>query len=164
VSGLASLSVFIADQLSASLNSVLESSVLCGEDWPFFTKEMAGALAGPYGRTEVESIGRLCAVWPHRKAGPELKQPVQSSVPTLLLSGELDPVTPPAGAIQAQRGLPVSLHLVAPAQGHGVIMRGCVPALAARFVETASVAGLDAGCVAEMKPLKIFLDPSGPEP
>jgi pimeloyl-ACP methyl ester carboxylesterase len=164
LAGLAALSVFIADQLSASIDNALQSSVLCAEDWPFFTAELARALTGPYGRREVEALGRACAAWPHRRTAPEFKQPVRSSVPTLLLSGELDPVTPPAGADRAQRTLPVSLHVVAPGQGHGVIARGCVPELAARFVAAASVAGLDTACVTQMKPLKIFLDPSGPEP
>jgi hypothetical protein len=82
----------------------------------------------------------------------------------LLLSGELDPVTPPDNAEHVSRGLPNSLHLVAPGQGHGVIFRGCIHKVATDFVERGTVDGLDADCVQDLKPDPFFLSFTGPKP
>jgi hypothetical protein len=82
----------------------------------------------------------------------------------LLLSGEADPITPPANAELAAQHLPNSLHLVAPGQGHANIFRGCIPTIAADFIESGSVQGLDTECVQDLEPLPFFLNFSGPTP
>jgi len=162
---LVSQAVFVADTLHRSINSGLESSVLCAEDWPFFPKDGEAAWAkARYGRKELRSMARLCKQWPHRPVAPAFKKPVSSDTPVLLLSGQIDPVTPPENAVKAARTLSRSLHLVVPGQGHGVIMRGCMPKLAARFIKTASVEGLDGACLQEQAPLGFFLTFAGPEP
>jgi hypothetical protein len=89
---------------------------------------------------------------------------VGSGKPVLLLSGEDDPVTPPANAARAARTLPNSLSLVDPGQGHGNIFRGCVPRIATDFVVAGSVKGLDTACIKDMKPLPFFISFSGPSP
>jgi pimeloyl-ACP methyl ester carboxylesterase len=89
---------------------------------------------------------------------------VVSGKPVLLLSGEDDPITPPANAERAARTLSHILSLVVPGQGHGNVFRGCVPRLVAEFVDAASVKGLDAACVKEAKPFPFFVSFSGPSP
>ncbi|MCB0132726.1 MAG: alpha/beta hydrolase, partial [Caldilineaceae bacterium] len=49
-----------------------------------------------------------------------VNEPVSSELPTLLLSGEYDPITPPAFAATAAETLPNSVNLVLPGAGHGV--------------------------------------------
>jgi pimeloyl-ACP methyl ester carboxylesterase len=71
-------------------------------------------------------------------------------VPALLLSGELDPVTPPAYAARAARSLPNARALVLRGQGHNVIGAGCMPKLFARFLETADAKALDAKCLDQL--------------
>jgi len=184
---IASLALFIEDLLAHTIGTVLEYTVLCSEDWPFFTREMAEALKGPHGRTEIDQLAKICAVWPHKPVSPDFKKPVESDVPALLLSGEFDPVTPPSAADRAQgaeggapsaseagapsrassgtrRHLTRSMHIVVPGQGHGVLPRGCVPDIATRFVEEASVERLDTSCVRTVRPFPLFLDPLGPLP
>jgi fermentation-respiration switch protein FrsA (DUF1100 family) len=95
---------------------------------------------------------------------PDFKQPVKSDKPVLLLSGEDDPVTPPANAARASRTLSDSLSLVVPGQGHGNVYRGCVPRIVADFVDTASPKGLDTACVRKIKPFPFFVNFSGPAP
>ncbi len=160
---LVSQAVFVADSLRRSINGGLESSVLCSEDWPFFPGEGVVATAR-YGQREVASIARLCKRWPHKPVAAAFKKPVSSAAPVLLISGQADPVTPPENAEKAARTLKNSRHLVVPWQGHGVIMRGCMPSLAARFVQTASARGLDARCLQGLRPLGFFLSFAGPEP
>ncbi|MBL8045696.1 MAG: alpha/beta fold hydrolase [Anaerolineales bacterium] len=163
---LAAQMVAVGDDLSASISGTLNASVLCAEDAPFITPEQAAqANANTYlGDVQTAQIETLCAVWPHGPVSGDFKQPVQSSVPVLLLSGEADPVTPPSNAEEVARTLPNSLHVVAPGQGHNVLMRGCLPRVAANFIEAASVQGLDVACVQAIAPLPFFVDVTGPKP
>jgi pimeloyl-ACP methyl ester carboxylesterase len=43
---------------------------------------------------------------------------VKSDVPVLILSGGLDPVTPPANGAEVAKSLPRSRHIVAQGYGH----------------------------------------------
>lgn len=138
-------------------------SVACAEDAPRMTAAEAEA------RTEgtdfpvfARSLLTVCEVWP---AEPDLSfsEPLPPlAIPVLLLSGEADPVTPPAYAAALAAQLPQSAHLVAPGVGHTVIDRGCLPRVAATFLEAASVTDLDAGCVDEIAPPPFFVDYLGP--
>ncbi len=55
-------------------------------------------------------------------------------MPVLLLSGELDPVTPPEYGDQVAAHFPRATHLVAPGQGHIVTTRGCMGDLVSEFI------------------------------
>jgi pimeloyl-ACP methyl ester carboxylesterase len=65
----------------------------------------------------------------------------------LLLSGELDPVVPPAWGEAVRATMPRARHIVAPGTGHNVTPVGCTPALIAQFVEQADASRLDARCL-----------------
>jgi hypothetical protein len=85
-------------------------------------------------------------------------------VPTLLLSGEADPVTPPRWADQAATSLPASRQITVPGQGHGVLIRGCLPRVVTAFVKQGNADGLDVACVERLSPAPIFLDMQGGAP
>jgi len=154
----------VAGQLSETISEPLSFSVLCAEDQPFFDPlEAAEANHDTYlGDQQTDALNEICAIWPSEPPPEGFKTPVQSDVPVLLLSGEADPVTPPSNADQVSLGLPNSLHLIVPELGHNVIYRGCLPWLAADFIEAASVDGLDATCVEQIAPMPFFLNFSGP--
>lgn len=169
LSRLAAQSIIVTEQLEGSINSGLGNSVVCAEDVPFYREngEFAGdtlaekrSYLGDYYR----QLEKLCKYWPAARISPEFKTPVQSDVPALLLSGELDPVTPPDNAAHVSRTLPNSLHLVAPGQGHGVIFRGCIYRIATDFVENGTINGLDTACIQDLKPAPFFLSYTGPRP
>jgi len=82
----------------------------------------------------------------------------------LLLSGELDPVTPPEYAEQVQAHLSNSLHIVAPGQGHSVTGRGCLGKLVSDFVIAASFDELDTDCVSQIQASPWFMTLTGPNP
>ena len=82
----------------------------------------------------------------------------------MVLSGSADPVTPTRYGTQAAERLPNSVHIIAEGHGHGVLTRGCVAELIAEFVETATLADLDIGCVDRQAPAPFFTSFSGPEP
>jgi pimeloyl-ACP methyl ester carboxylesterase len=148
------------------ISSGANLSVLCAEDAPFLNAEqLRAANADAYlGDSEIHKLGLACAIWPPGTIPADFKQPVASNAPVLLLSGEADPVTPPANARQAARTLPNSLQLVAPGQGHNVMIRGCLPHVAADFVANGVIAGLDSACVKDIRPMPFFVRFSGPEP
>jgi pimeloyl-ACP methyl ester carboxylesterase len=163
---LAAQSLLVGGQLAESISQGMGNSVLCSEDTPFLDPSQAEALnAGTYLRNaQTDQLLALCANWPRGDVPPDVHAPVSANVPVLLLSGEADPVTPPENGEQVAAALPNSLHLVAPGMGHNVIMRGCLPRLAADFIETVTLATLDPACVGEIRPMPFFIDFTGPAP
>jgi pimeloyl-ACP methyl ester carboxylesterase len=69
----------------------------------------------------------------------------------LLLSGELDPVTPPRYGDEVQRTLPNSRHFVFRGQGHSVMGVGCGPRLVAEFIAAADASALDGKCLDQLQ-------------
>jgi len=68
----------------------------------------------------------------------------------LLLSGGLDPATPPRHAARVATALgPKALAVVVPNAGHGVMGLGCMREVIFRFIDAvddAGVAAVEAGC------------------
>jgi alpha-beta hydrolase superfamily lysophospholipase len=95
---------------------------------------------------------------------PSFHSATHIEVPALLLSGELDPVTPPRLADLAAASLPASRRITAPGQGHGIFVRGCLPRIVTEFVKRGSADGLDVSCVDRLRPSPIFLDLQGGAP
>lgn len=163
---LASQYLILTTDLTTRINNAMAYSVQCAEDVPFFTAEQAAQAAEDAYMGELVSGGliEICNTWPRGPIPADFKDPVRSDIPVLMLSGEYDPVTPPAYAEQAAETLPNSLHLIAPGQGHNVILRGCIPELAEQFLLTASLNNLETACVNEIEPFPFFVNFSGPMP
>ena len=140
----------------------MQLSVICGEDAPWMQVDPNDdSLIGP------DIVGLLkaqCEVWPTLRAPAAFKQPVDSDLPILLLSGQYDPVTPPFYGERALATLSNARHLVAPGQGHIVQTRGCLPRLMTRFIRQAGFDDFDATCVDQLTALPFFLDFNGGEP
>ncbi len=154
----------VSEGLGESINAAMSMSVSCSEDAPFFDEEAIAATAGAsFLRDDVpRQLERSCALWPHEPVATGEKTPLESTVPILLLSGENDPVTPPAYGEQVLASLERGRHLVVPGMGHNVMARGCVPRLMADFVASADPEALDASCIEGIEPLPIFLSFTGP--
>jgi pimeloyl-ACP methyl ester carboxylesterase len=87
-----------------------------------------GAYALPY-----------CELWDVESASPEFVEPVVSDIPTLLLAGEFDPVTPAAHAELAAASLANSHVYVFPGYGHGVsVDSSCAAQMAGQFLRDAA--------------------------
>jgi pimeloyl-ACP methyl ester carboxylesterase len=86
-------------------------------------------------------------VWPHGQRPADFRAPLSGKVPTLILSGEFDPVTPPRYGEEVLKTLPNGRHLVVRGQGHNVLPVGCLPKLFASFVDRADAKSLDAKCL-----------------
>ncbi len=163
---LASQFLMLAGSFSESLADGMSYSVQCAEDVPFFEREVIQqANQNTYlGNLVTDGLLEVCETWPRGEIPPDFKQPVASEVPVLLLSGEFDPITPPAYAELAAETLPNSLHLIIPGQGHNVILRGCVPKIATAFIQSGSIQGLETSCLQTIQPFPFFITFSGPQP
>jgi pimeloyl-ACP methyl ester carboxylesterase len=146
--------VSIAVDRRATMDHILalgmNFSVTCAEDLPFIddataARETAGTLLGDY---RIREQKRVCADWPRGSIPADERVPVRSEVPVLLFSGERDPVTPPEFGDRVAKGLPNSLHVVMRHGSHGA-EGPCATGLAHKFLERASVKGLDASCASK---------------
>lgn len=99
-------------------------SVECREDVPFNDMSQAIAraesfpLIARHERRDAEVMRRICDFWGVLPE-PRENEPVQSDIPTLILAGLFDPVTPVAWAEQAARFLPHA-QLLTFLAGHSV--------------------------------------------
>ncbi len=108
-----------------------------------------------------DAVAEVCAAIGVGDAGGASHDPVTSDVPTLTLSGELDPETSLAWADAVRRPLGTSYGLEFPAIGHGTLAATpCAISLAGTFLADPTVEP-DASCIAEMPE---FSTGPGPEP
>jgi pimeloyl-ACP methyl ester carboxylesterase len=157
----------VASSMSDAINIGMHNSVLSTEDAPYFEDEniTLDQLAATYmGPLQVDALDAMCSVWPQGVLDEGFRNPVASDVPVLLLSGEMDPITPPAYADLAAVDLGNALHLTGKRQGHGLAPRGCTPRIIGDFIDTASVSDLDVECLERLHAMPFFLDFSGPSP
>jgi pimeloyl-ACP methyl ester carboxylesterase len=153
-------------ELPESLSFPMSNSVTCTEDVPFVTAEATGGLDGTYlGTFIMDALQLICGRWPLGSIDADFKLPVVGETPVLLLSGENDPITPPAYAERVKaEGLTNSVHVIGRGQGHGLAGVGCVPRLIRTFLEKPVPAELDASCLELEPPTPFFLSLLGPAP
>jgi pimeloyl-ACP methyl ester carboxylesterase len=158
---------FTAD-IAEQMNAALHYSVTCAEDVPRIDAEARRTvLDGNAAKDLALRAISVCDVWPRGRMPADFTQPVQSDVPVLLLSGGLDPVTPPRHAETVAKTLTRHRHVVAPGLGHIVSPHACAPRLVAAFVEHASIDRLPAACLAVLEGTKrppFFTDLLAPRP
>jgi len=157
----------VSDSMADAINIGMHNSVICTEDAPYFEGENVSRddLEATYiGPLQVDALQAMCSVWPQGVMDDGFKEPVASDLPVLLLSGQDDPITPPAYADLAAVDLGNALHLTGKRQGHGMAPRGCTPRIIGDFVEAASIEGLDVDCLERLHAMPFFLDFSGPSP
>ena len=158
------LALAYADEASGENLSVgMQLSVLCSEDATRVTeddvsRQSAGTM---FGLHLLRGQLKACAIWPHGTVDEKYFAPVTSAVPTLVLSGDLDPVTPPGWGDSVAQHLKNARHVTVPATGHGVIGTPCGQTLIRDFIESGSPAGLDVSCVTLVRRPPFFLTPSG---
>jgi pimeloyl-ACP methyl ester carboxylesterase len=135
---------------------------LCAEDIAVLTDDDGAAATGGtfMGSHLSDAYRAVCEDWPEAIMPAEHWRDVRSDVPTLLLSGARDPVTPPEGADRVARGLTRSLHVVVPNGGHGV-GGACVGGLVLALLRSGTVEGLDPSCIEAVPPTR-FSSPGAP--
>jgi pimeloyl-ACP methyl ester carboxylesterase len=140
--------LLVTGDLAEQVSNALHYSVICAEDAPRVNSaEGAQALANVRAKTLALRALAVCDVWPRGNALPDQTKPVTSDVPALILSGALDPVTPPANGAEVAKTLRRSRHIVASGYGHIVSPHACGPKLIASFIDDPSFASLPPACI-----------------
>lgn len=163
----ASQALRITQALTGTMSFGMHNSVTCTEDLPFidFDRVDWNALDATYiGSDQVRALRAICDIWPRGVMDPDLRSPLEAETPTLILSGEFDPITPAAYGEQVRPGLSNSMHIVGAGQGHGIVARGCLPDVVTQLVETGSLVDLDASCAERLSASPFFLNLMGPAP
>lgn len=160
------LALAFASDTEENMSVGMQLSVLCSEDaGRIQTSDVAPATDGSlFGRHLIAGQLAACEVWPKGTVPADYAAPVVSDVPALVLSGDLDPVTPPTWGEEVARHLRNGRHLVASATGHGVAATPCGVRVIDDFLERGTVEGLDTSCLTAPRRPPFFLMPSGPDP
>ncbi len=151
----------VMNSLNQGLNNALELSVSCAEDVPFMPKT-SNVTNSLFGDNLFELMHARCEQWDYVPVDASFKEPVSSDIPTLLLSGEYDPVTPPAFAEKTMATLNNAQHLIAKGQGHIVGTRGCMPKIVTAFIKDPE-AELATECMKDFRDFSFFINMNGPK-
>src|SRR5918993_581059 len=87
----------VESDLEEQIAAGMHFAVVCSEDAPRWDRENVSEqqLAKTYlGTAFMRAMRAVCEQWPRGPVDPDFGAPLQSSVPTLILSGSNDPVTP----------------------------------------------------------------------
>lgn len=154
------------NSLDESLAGGMHNAIICTEDTPFVERNMdRSALDQTYiGSELLDAMFSNCTGWLPGVLDDDFKTPVVSSVPTLVLSGSDDPVTPPEYGDRVTKHLSNSLHLVNENQGHMQASLGCMPKVLAEFIVQASVEDTPVSCLERIRAPSFFIDANGPLP
>jgi pimeloyl-ACP methyl ester carboxylesterase len=146
-----------------SMNRPMQWSVICAEDAPRYVADPADAQT-VLGADMSRLFFSACTHWPRGARPAGFEKPLATKVPALLMSGELDPVTPPEYGARVAKALPNARHLELAGQGHNVFATGCMPKLVGQFIERADAKSLDAKCLDSIGPVPPFTSFNGWEP
>ena len=153
----------LVQDLSSQMSSGMHNSVICTEDADEL-EQAAGDEDTVMGPILVEFVQAQCDIWPRGTRPAGFREPLTGDFPVLLVSGEYDPVTPPRYGDEVAEHLSNARHLVLPGQGHSLLAAGCMPKLAAQFIEDADPQGLDADCLDRLAAPPPFSGMHGWEP
>ena len=143
-----------AYSLIDSISLGMHYSVQCGEEFRFTTPEEIAAAGEVYPRLrgyfDSEGVFAICQSWGAKEADPIENQPVVSDIPTLVLAGEYDPITPPAWGQLADENLSNSFYFEFTGLGHGVGTENeCPLSISLAFLDFPTIEP-DGSCIAGM--------------
>lgn len=143
-----------------SVNEGMYFSVICAEDANFSPSDVLLEGIRPYFASgaydEMQTYLDACAIWEVDQLPSEVNEAVASDIPTLLLSGKYDPITPPSFAMMAAEGLSNGYSFISPTGSHGVAFEDdCTIDLITQFL---AVPGRepDASCLENMPPAEFI--------
>ncbi len=164
--GLVGLATALGGGRGPQLAMGMHFSVVCAEDAP-----RLDVATDPPGADFGDSFAALyrgvCAQWPRGEVPADFTQMPAAQSPVLLLSGGIDPATPPRHGARVAAALGAKArHVVVPHAGHGVLAIGCMRDVLFRFVAAdtdADALAVAADCAARMpRPTPFALPQAAP--
>src|SRR5574341_394449 len=114
-------------------------SVECYEELPFndygIAQEISEQSPDLHGLLINDTDFTVCPQWGVEAPPPVENEPVESDIPTLVVAGEYDPITPPEWGRLASETLPNSQFVEFPGLGHGATIDECAESVAVAFVD-----------------------------
>jgi pimeloyl-ACP methyl ester carboxylesterase len=143
--GFDAVAKLVADQAPANLDASrfafgMHYSVQCQEDVPSADLATVRAAVSRYPSLDAVTMLRdayraICAVWRVAAQPAAVRAPVRSAVPVLMMTGALDPATPPKWARRAVRTLVHGYAFVLPGYGHDTTALDCPRRVRNRFFD-----------------------------
>jgi pimeloyl-ACP methyl ester carboxylesterase len=129
-------------------------SVNCQDDGPSVTHEQVQVQTAAF--PELEGYMRqmreleICDVWDLPAAPPLADEPVMSDIPTLVLAGSYDPITPPVWSKAVADNLSSSFYYEFPSSGHNIdTYNPCAERIKSAFINDPSTAP-DTSCMTDV--------------
>ena len=129
----------------------LTFNIVCNEDFHRLTASMLAKDANnDFGGNDSQlPLQTACSVWPQYRPNKNFYQSVTANIPTLILSGNLDPVTPPSNAEYTAKTLPNNHHIIIKNSAH-TSLGTCAPKIINEFLTTLKANKLDESCLDEL--------------
>jgi pimeloyl-ACP methyl ester carboxylesterase len=135
-------------------------TVICADEARFTTAAAIAAAAAPipagFRPYFTEDRLDLCADWKVAAAPASANQAVTGDVPTLFLSGEIDPVTPPAWAQAAAAAMSHGHWVLLPGLSHGTMGDPCARSIIFDFLANPNLAPA-AACAPKLPPVRFHI-------
>lgn len=157
--------IYGALALDQSVNFGMYNSVECNENATRSSRAQIEAnvqkidpsVRQDYALSTEDGAITLCQIWNVKPEPAALEQPVQSNIPTLVMEGAYDPITPPANGMGAAKTLPKSYQFLAPSTGHGVFLssQACPVQVGEAFLQNPAAAP-NTLCVQQMSARPAF--------
>lgn len=149
--------------LSDSVSEGFYNTVTCSEETIPRVDEMILPaqplipIAADVQSTDVAWYQQTCDIAAVPALTPSVNAPFNSDIPTLLMSGRYDPITPASMGNTVAKGLPHATHIVVPSSGHGAfISNACAAQIGMAFLANPQ-ATPDTQCIATQK--VVFVTP-----
>ena len=135
VQALLTLASGLSARKGMAIAAGMHFSVVCAEDVPRLAQS-TDQPGGDFGDQGARLYQRVCADWPRGELPSAFYTLPVSLAPVMLLSGGLDPATPPRHGARVAKALGAQArHVVVPHAGHGVMSLGCMPEVMQRFFD-----------------------------
>lgn len=153
------------ENISDGVSEGMQLAVLCTEDYQLSLRQQS--TQETYDRTlfmpPPDDIAKSCAYFPKGNVASSYFEQEKLDVPTLMLSGNYDPATPPRWAQTLEPFLSHYKHIVAPGGHHIISSLGCMPDVISNFVKNPmAVKDIDSKCANNITSPRFFIDGAGP--
>jgi pimeloyl-ACP methyl ester carboxylesterase len=138
-------------------------NIVCNEDIPKVSEKMKVADANTNfdGASTHFAFNTICPLFPQYRPSENFYQAVTANIPTLILSGDLDPVTPPSNGEYPAKTLPNSHHIVVKHTAHIVATSTCANKIVNEFLTTKDPKALDESCLDDIPAEKFMTSVNG---
>ncbi len=133
-------------------------NIVCNEDMPRLSvaDKTADANNNFDGKDSQLAWDMVCPFFPEYRPSEGFYQSVTADIPTLILSGNLDPVTPPSNGEYSAKSLPNSHHIIVENASHTVAMSTCASDIIQEFLTSKTPKKLDESCLKDI-PQETFM-------